>query len=752
MAPLEVPYRPRQASRKEIEQEKDWQQQGRERWFKRRKREAKEVEDRSSKLVYSNTCGIAFRDFTLGPSGPVKTRAKLDREAYAARRAAQAEDDGPVLEVPRLSTCCLAVIVENYGELGMFDRLDPAHHRQHAGPLLDILAREVNEDVLPFQVWLDFACRFKTDLPAKRRTYRGLCVSDIDELAALREINEEATQLFAQEAALSASASVDFIPPFFLAYLDLTGEVGFGDADIYKLKDPLSHFLAVLRLDGTSVSDEGLRWIGRAADDAPRYGQLQVLSLKNLTKVTDEGVIKLAKLNLRSLDLRMTRCSEKIRRKLNDALVDLGSTSAWRVARQWDNLPAPHIELQLFDSFNFSPSRVLTILHYLASYFTAPASARPDALNSPLVKPVAVHLSSMSRVAAPSSSPTDAVNAEKTVDELYREHLALQGGSTHAAHHRAFGAVTSTMALSRKQFEEDAHAESDKGAAFRLGNDSVAAGQYIGREGKAGGGRATLYDVGNRKVSAPGAEALKVDRHGLRTDREPFSDSEDEDEKDREEEEKLERATEKWDAAAALARHFYLGPRPVARPPRTYSIPPVSPLMLVRPLPYRPPYEPPVEEVVPLFQSVRSEMMGEPAQIRAGATLMKKRRRGEEEDMILFSPGQAKAKASPVAPPPPPPARAKTLPSIHPSRRRPPLPASSSSPSIDPAISPSPARATLLPSTPRGTAPAVTPSSSNPFSKTRPALSTPRHAQKNIVKTGPNLAKRSGLTAFRAKK
>ncbi|GAA5885721.1 hypothetical protein JCM6882_007542 [Rhodosporidiobolus microsporus] len=749
MAPLEVPYRPRLATRKEIEEDKERQQKGRERFFKRRKKEATEVGERSSNLVYSNNGGIAFRDFTLGPSGPVKTRAKLDREAYAARRAAQAEDDEPLLDVPRLSRSCLAVLVENYGEPGIFDRMDPVHHRQHAGPLLNTLARELDQDVLPFQVWLDFASRFKTDLPAKQRTYRGLCVSDVDELSALKEVNAEAVELYAQEAALSPS-SFDFVPPFFLSYLDLTGEVGFGDADIYKIKDPLSHFLAVLRLDGTSCTDDSLRWIARAADEPPRYSHLQVLSLKGLTKVTDEGVVKLAKLNLRSLDLRMTRCSEKIRRKLNDALIDLGSTSAWRVARQWDSLPAPHIELQLFDSANFSPSRSLSLLHYLATYFNTPAPSRAKALTSPLVKPVAVHLNSMTRIAAPSSS-SSATKTEKTAEELYNEHFALHGGTTHAAHHRAFGAVTSTMALSRKQFEEDAHAEADKGAAFRHRNDSIAAGQYIGSEGKAGGGRASLWDVGTRRVSAPVAASgggRLFDRHGLRTNWDPFSDSEDEDEKDQAEAKKVEAATEWWDAGASRGQSFYLGPRPVARAPRAYSIPPVSSLMLVRHLPYRAPYEP-VERLVPV--GAAREEREEVVQVRAGATLVKKRRRGEEEELAVYSPGAA---TPPV--PAPPPARAVPLPSIHPSRRRPPpTPSTSSSSLSSSSFSPSPARAAAPPAAqPKRPAPPPAPStsSSNPFSKKRPALSTPRHVQKNIVKTAPALTKRSGLAAFRARK
>ncbi|GAA5849714.1 hypothetical protein JCM8547_000541 [Rhodosporidiobolus lusitaniae] len=734
-------YRPRQSTAKEIEEAKEAVLSKRERFLKRRKKEANQADERSAKLHYSALSGIGFQDYTLGPSKAIGSRGKLDHDAYLALRAARtakpAESTFSPSPFPRLSAICLSLVVENYGEPGIFDRLDPVAHRQHIGPLLNSLAHELDDlDVLPFQVWLDLVARCPSDIPSRRRTYRGLCVSDTAELEVLREINTESVQLFAQEQALSSSC--DLTPPFFLAYLDLSGEVGYKDADMYKLRDPLSHCLAVLNLAGTGITDDGLAWLARAASEPPRYAHLQVLSLQGLQGVTDKGVVKLAMLNLRCLDLRQTRCNDVIRKKLNNALVDLGSPTSFRAARVWDSLPDPAIELQLFDSSNFTTARVLTLLHYLAVFFNTPTHERRSALSSPLVKPIGVSISSMTRGAAPSSSSAilsnpatlSAGKAEMTAEELYHAHLSLQAGSTHATHHRAFGAVTSTMALSKKAVDEDGHAETDKGAAFLHRRDEVAAGRYIGTEGKSGGGRASLYDVGTRRFHKVGG-GPPVDRHGLKMTREPFSDSEDEREKEAEEEEKLEAAQRQWDENAARQRQFYAGSRPAARPPRQFVAPALSPFMLVRHLPLKQPYEE-IEVLKPLHRAVE---VGEEEEVkvRAGGTLVKKRRRTDNSSTYSPSPT---ATTTPFAPRP---AQPRPLPTSRPSFPTSPFPSSSSPPlssrsPAPPAPSPAP------------------PSSSNPFSKKRPALATPRHSAKNIVKTATALPKRSGLAAFRGKK
>ncbi|BGP15778.1 hypothetical protein JCM10213v2_003767 [Rhodosporidiobolus nylandii] len=711
-------YRPRKPSRKELEEDNERERQHKRRRIETKRRDFEQANDRSSRLNFSSLNGVAYKDYTLGPSGNVKPRTRLDKEAYAAYRArrAQEEDEEELEEVPRLAEVCLAVLSENYGEPGLFDALEPGPLSAYVEPLLAAVEEAADQDAVPFQTFLDFAARLKGDLASRRRTYRGLCVSDVDELSVLAEVNEEAVQLYAREQALSSPSSLStFVPPFFLAFLDLSGEVGFNDTDISRLKNPLSHFLAVLRLDGTSCTDAALRWIASAADDPPRYSHLQVLSLRNLPKVTDEGVVRLAKLNLRSLDLRGTSCTAHLRDKLNAAIPDHLSATFFRLARPRNDLPAEALELQLFDPANFSPSRVLSILHHLARLQHSSAEQRAALRKAPSVKPVAVHLTSMSRKAASSSQ---AVKAEKTVDDLYREQLELKAGATHATHHRAFGAVTSTMALSRKAVEVDGHAEVDRGAAFRGRNDAIAGGQFLGEAGKAGGGRASLYDVATRKVHNPqGGPA--VDRYGLRQGRDPLSDSEEEAEQVAEEAAKLEQAQREWDEVTGAARHFYAGQRPKARPPRTLVAPQPSKLMLVRHLPYCPPYEPPEPVVPPAREEVEAEVM----RIEAGATLTKKKRRSEGggAGAAFFSPSPTPFSPRPASPADRP---------LHP---RPSI-ASSLPPS---SFSPSPA------ATP------VKPASSNTFSKKRPALATPRHAQKNIVKTAAALPKRSGLAAFR---
>lgn len=209
---------------------------------------------------------------------------------------------------PRLSALCISVVVTSYGEPGVFYRLSEAHHASHVPALLSRLEAELVKDdegaegrELPYQVWLDFAYRFPATLPSKQRTYKGLVVSDTAELDVLKDLNAEAVQLFAQHS------PSDLVPPFFLSFLDLSGELGFGDKDVFRLK-PIASFLAVLRLDGTSVGDDGLGWIARAATGGGEeerggeaYSRLEVLSLKGLQGVTDEGVGRLAKLNLRMI-------------------------------------------------------------------------------------------------------------------------------------------------------------------------------------------------------------------------------------------------------------------------------------------------------------------------------------------------------------------------------------------------------------------------------------------------------------------
>ncbi|GAA5895172.1 hypothetical protein JCM8208_000135 [Rhodotorula glutinis] len=731
-APLERVYRPRALTRREQELDHEHARLAQERTVKRAKKEAAQHEDRSSDYHHSGISGIGYKDFQLGRGISTKSRALLDEQAYAARR--RTVETRLLDNVPRLSSVCLDVLVDNYGERGVFDALDPAVHREYAAPLLATLARRIGHGVLPFQVWLDFAHRFALDLPPQRRTYRGLCVGDVKELGLVKELNAEAVERWAHETAYPSPGREPLVPPFYLAYLDLRGDTTFTDGDIYKLRNPLSHFLTVLRLDGTSVSDEALTWIARAAREAPQYAQLQVLSLRGLLKVTDAGVLKLSSLaNLRSLDLRGTQCTSAIRAALNRSFLGAppSSTSSsappaprfWRPARPRPDLPSAlpsTLEPQLFEPSNFSPARTLAILHYLARVESTPAGPqRRDILRArALVKPLGLHLTAVTRASSSSTTAPSSTSSrpDATADELYRDQLALSYGAKRAAHHAGLGTITSTVPLSRGLVEEEGRRESDKGAAFRNRNDSVAAGEWIGAGARTGGRAmlpgqtaASLYDVGTRKLSRDDKE---------RGAREPFSDSDGDDEREKELEAEEVAERKRWEDESAQRSRFYrpLEP-PTPRGPRAWTEPLPSDLMLLRHVPYVAPWE--GSRALPVAVAAPSEAHELPP-ASAGGTLVKKRKR---PSFPLDSP----------SPPSRTPARA------------PPPPSSSSSPAV-------PTSSTGLVKK-RQPSSATSSSSSTTTSRTpAPALYTARSASKNIVRTAPVLPKRSALSAFRTKK
>ncbi|GJN88948.1 hypothetical protein Rhopal_001919-T1 [Rhodotorula paludigena] len=710
MTALEHAYRPRAPTRQELQAEAERAREGRQRRAERDQREHERLETRKHRLHYSAHAGIAYKDYTLGRLAPVKSRAALDAEAYAARDPPR--ESGTLDAVPRLADCCLAVLVDRWGEPGLLDALDPVRGCGYAAKLLDRLEHATGLDHLPFQTWLDVSYRYVAGVPSKRRTYRGLCVSDRGELAVLKEVNEEAVHRFMQESAFGSmsSSSSRFAPAFFLAFLDLSGTASFSDDDIYKLRDPLSHFLAVLRLDGTGVTDGGLVWIARAAKDRPQYAHLQVLSLRGLRGVTNEGVGKLSHINLRLIDVRQTMCSTALRGHLNQSLLTSAPSSNapssssrthfWRHPRPDRSDLAPSLSLaleaQLFDPSNFSPSRMLSTLHYLAQIESAPpgASKRAIAAQRALSKPLGVHLTSLTRAAAVDPTRT-APKPDRTAEELYTAQLALSYGAKHAAHHAAFGAVTSTVALSRKAIQEEGRRETDKGAAFRARDDGVAAGQWVGPGepgGAAGAGakrRTTLWDAGTRKLSGAGAKTVQ-------SEREPFSDSEGEADKDALQAAREADELRAWEEQSA-AGSFYRRERPVARGPRAFVDPPVSELMLIR----HPPCVPPWEERAAPPVAVQAEQASAQAVGGGAGSLLKKRKRPSFDGA---APQRPAARPSPASDRPAP-----------------------------PSLSSSPA------------APAPQPRSSH-------TLYTARSAPKNIVKTAPTLPKRSALSAFRTKK
>lgn len=210
----------------------------------------------------------------------------------------------PSGSVPRLADLCCRVLAAAYGRPGVFDAVDPDRHRAWIPHLLHLVEQSAAGSAFPFQVWLDVASRVGSEMPARWKTYRDLVVSDAAELLVLKEINADAAHHHSLRSGFNSASSSPPPPPppcslpppptFFLAYLDLSSVPSFTDGDVYKLRDPLSHFLAFLRLDGTGITDDGLLWIARAARERPQYQQLQVLGLRGARNVTDAGVVPLS--------------------------------------------------------------------------------------------------------------------------------------------------------------------------------------------------------------------------------------------------------------------------------------------------------------------------------------------------------------------------------------------------------------------------------------------------------------------------
>ena len=516
------------------------------------------------------------QDFTLGPSKPTKSRSQLDRLAYEGRRIPPRP---PLSTVPSLQSICISLVADNFGSPGAWDQLDRFAHLPHVPAFIDAILAQV--DHLPFGVWSRFASVFGQELPPRRRTYRGLCVSDDQEIATLKRENEAAVQEWAQ--ATPSARQLQAPPTFFLAVLDLAHDTTFSDADLSKLRG-VAPLLAALKLDYTRVTDDGLGWMARHADRDGCYQHLEVLSLKGLRKVTEKGVLRLSKLRcLRMLgeislvaegaqlillraDLRETACTKRVKAELSVASRTTPTPPPpWAVARYRQELERIGLELELFGP-SFSLSRTLTYLHSLAYRFS------PLSHPSLPSKPLCIHIDAISRQQlspAPASAP-------KSAAELYDEQMGSTNKPASTAYNQTYGAVTSTVPISRRLLEESGMGETEKGAAFRHRNDAIAGGSYVG-PGKTGG--RSLFDVGQRKLTVETG---------------PLSDTEEELEKEEERRAREEEATRVWDAQPTRgAALFYRPPRPLSSntQPREIKCAEPSDLILLRHLPYHPPYD-----------------------------------------------------------------------------------------------------------------------------------------------------------------
>ena len=193
-------------------------------------------------------------------------------------------------------------------------------------------------------------------------------------------------------------------------------------------------------------------------------------------------------------------------------------------------------------------------------------------------------------------------NALLTLQTADGDQLALRKikNQSHSTFSRAYGNVTSTVKISRGAMDLDAAAE-DKGAAFRMQDDGIAAGSWVG-----GVKIDSLYNKGRQKLSAD-MEA-----------QEPLSDRGEEGEE--EDNARWEMKKRAW----AEANTFFTGqPPPAERRPRTVFVAAPSDLTLVRHLPAPSPFEHLV--LAPAEEEEKRPLAGR-SNLDEGAVLPKKRR------------------------------------------------------------------------------------------------------------------------------
>ncbi|KAK4055998.1 hypothetical protein OIO90_002993 [Microbotryomycetes sp. JL221] len=452
----------------------------------------------------------------------------------------------------------------------------------HIRPIFDIVqghrrseARMTGQRLdLPFLLWVTIAATFGSDMPSLFRTYRGLTLTDTEELDQLRQENE-----FALEYAPNLNASIDAMPTFFLTLLDLRKDTTFGDSDIPSLR-PLAPHLSALRLDGCKVSDDGLRWISRATTGEGSYQRLEVLTLSK-TEVTSKGIVGLAKLPLRMLDLRFTKCDEAIASKLNDAVI---STFRWSKANRRHQLRGADqtLEFELFGG-QLSLARIVSKLHGLARLRGTPGANQID-----YVKPVSVFIDTRRRAPEVLSAAATSAGIQRFIqagdmagsdDDVNM--VGQHKPAVRKVFHPVFGQLTSSNNISDMALHESA-AEYNSRAAFSARNDAVVSGQFIGvRETAAPTIGTSLFDVGTRKLSY------------LSYDSGPLSDTEDEQEVEVERERLYLKEVDDWEREQMTRLDFYRRPKPAIyeRRVRTAVLAAPSPYMLLRHLPFKLPHQ-----------------------------------------------------------------------------------------------------------------------------------------------------------------
>lgn len=129
---------------------------------------------------------------------------------------------------------------------------------------------------LPFRYWrLAVAQGWLDHRPdARLRTFRRLCLSDIEELRSIGRSLPNAV-----------------VAP--IVMLDLLG-LAFSDVELGKLHMAVGSTLVALRLDQTDVTEQGLVSFAMAVSGERRpFARLEILSLRALRTVTDRSVQRL---------------------------------------------------------------------------------------------------------------------------------------------------------------------------------------------------------------------------------------------------------------------------------------------------------------------------------------------------------------------------------------------------------------------------------------------------------------------------
>ena len=214
------------------------------------------------------------QDQRLGQLRHAKSRFALDRQAYRAWLDLRASQPATPARAPMsLRAYAVEAAADAFGAPYLWYSLPcelaasiavlmPAVHRRVAA-----VAAEGARAHVPFEFWANTAASLGGAVPGRYRTYRGLVLSDLEEFKALGAFNGNAAEDWAAEAAEEARREWHEgpgfrpraleMPTFFLTILDLSGDKTFTNDDIHKIK-VVAQTLAVLQLDGTLLTDEGL--------------------------------------------------------------------------------------------------------------------------------------------------------------------------------------------------------------------------------------------------------------------------------------------------------------------------------------------------------------------------------------------------------------------------------------------------------------------------------------------------------------